>query len=151
MGTYPLPLPLQNNHCQFTPSLFSPPHVIWTINYYYISLHCKAAATENVWETKRSTWYNIVLRKLTVIHLFIKIYMFVKVNNQIHSIPLQFSKPHFSKIICNITVLSKSRIYVFKMSCPHDTVFYKQNIMLPNLAIPPLFQSHSLALHRGWQ
>lgn len=77
MGTYPLPL--QNNHRQFTPSLFSPSHVVWTINYYYISLHCKAAATENIRESKRSTWYNIVLRKLTVIHLFIKVQVFVEV------------------------------------------------------------------------
>jgi len=63
MGTYPLYL--QNNHRQFTPSLFSPSHVIWTINHYYISLHCKAAPTENIRENKWSTWYNIVLRKLT--------------------------------------------------------------------------------------
>ena len=76
MGTYPLPL--QNNHRKFTPSLFSPPRVIRTINYYYISLHCKAAATENTQDNKRSTWYNTVLRKLTMIHLFIKIHVFVE-------------------------------------------------------------------------
>lgn len=87
MGTYPLPL--QNNHRQFTPSLFSPSHVIWTINYYYISLHCKAAATENIRESKRATWYNIVLRKLAVIHLFIRVQVFVEV---LQSDPLDSTK-----------------------------------------------------------